>query len=255
MNFKDHFSEQAGDYARYRPDYPEALFAFLAKSVAQHELAWDCGTGNGQAARWLAGYFDRVIATDPSQTQIRNAVRHENIDYFVAPAEKTEIPSHSVDLITVAQALHWFRFDPFYEEALRVLKPGGVLGVWCYGLSRIKPDIDKVVHHYYRDIVGPYWPPERHYIDEKYRTIPFPFVELPTPELYMRAEWDMKDLIGYLQTWSATQQCQRKNNQNPIDIIRRALAKAWGREDARLTVRWPLYLRIGRTTAPMTVQL
>ena len=254
MKFNDHFSEQAVDYARYRPDYPEALFAFLANSVPQHELAWDCGTGNGQAARGLVGYFDRVIATDPSQTQIRNAVPHEKIDYFVAPAEKTDIPSHSVDLVTVAQALHWFRFDPFYEEVSRVLKPGGVLGVWCYGLSRITPDIDKVVHHYYKDIVGPYWPAERRYIDEKYRTIPFPFVELPTPELYMRAEWDMNDLIGYLQTWSATQLCQQKNNQNPIDIIRRALTKAWGREDARLTVRWPLYLRIGRTTAPVTEQ-
>jgi SAM-dependent methyltransferase len=254
MKFEDHFSEQAVDYVRYRPDYPEALFAFLAKSVTQHELAWDCGTGNGQAARGLAGHFDRVIATDPSQTQIRNAVHHKKIDYFVSPAEKTDIPSHSVDLITVAQALHWFRLDSFYEEARRVLRPGGVLAVWCYGLSRINPDIDKIVQHYYRDVVGPYWPPERRYIDEKYRTIPFPFVELPTPELYMRADWDMNDLIGYLQTWSATQQCRRKNNQNPIDIIRRALKKSWGRENARLTVRWPLYLRVGRTTAASTDQ-
>ncbi len=274
MKFKDHFSEQAGDYARYRPDYPEALFAFLAKSVTQHELAWDCGTGNGQAALELAGHFDRVIATDPSQAQIRNAVRHEKIDYSVAPAEQTGIPSGSVDLITVAQALHWFRFEAFYEEAFRVLKPQGVLAVWCYGLSRINPDVDKVVHHYYKNIVGPYWPPERRYIDEKYRTIPFassapssahgilgsvggtslyhsscatpPFVELPTPEFYMKTEWDMNDLIGYLHTWSATQLCQRKNEQDPIDIIRRALAKAWGREGAQLTVRWPVYLRAGR---------
>jgi SAM-dependent methyltransferase len=254
MTFKDHFSGHAGDYARYRPDYPQALFAYLAKSVTRHELAWDCGTGNGQAALGLAAHFDRVIATDPSQTQIQNAVRHEKIHYSVTPAEQTGIPSRSVDLITVAQALHWFRFDPFYEEVRRVMKPDGMLAVWCYGLSRINPDIDKVVHHYYRNIVGPYWPPEHRYIDEKYRTIPFPFVELPTSEFYMKAEWDMNDLIGYLRTWSATQQCQQKNEQNPIDIIRRALAKAWGREDARLTVRWPIYLRLGRVTALVTNQ-
>ncbi len=246
MNFKDHFSGHAGDYARYRPDYPDALFEFLAKSVKAHELAWDCGTGNGQAALGLAGYFDRVIATDPSQAQLRNAVRHKNIEYFTAPAEQTEIPSRSVDLITVAQALHWFHFDAFYREASRVLKPDGLLAAWCYGLSRINPDVDKVVHHYYKNIVGAYWPPERHYIDEKYRTVPFPFLELPVPEFYMKAEWDMNDLIGYLHTWSATRLCERKNEQNPIDIVRRALARAWGPETARLTVRWPIYLRLGR---------
>ncbi|MBI3778982.1 MAG: class I SAM-dependent methyltransferase [Gammaproteobacteria bacterium] len=246
MKFKDHFSGHAGDYARYRPDYPDVLFEFLAKSAKAHELAWDCGTGNGQAALGLAGYFDRVIATDPSQAQIRNAVRHKKIEYFAAPAEQTEIPSRSVDLITVAQALHWFRFDAFYQEASRVLKPDGLLAVWCYGLSRINPDVDKVVHHYYKNIVGPYWPAERHYIDEKYRTIPFPFLELPTPEFYMKAEWNMNDMIGYLHTWSATQRCQRKNEQNPIDIVRRALARAWGPETAQQTVRWPIYLRLGR---------
>lgn len=254
MSFKDHFSGHAGDYARYRPDYPEALFAYLAMSVSRHELAWDCGTGNGQAALGLAAHFDRVIATDPSQNQIQNAVRHEKIHYSVAPAEQTDIPSRSVDLITVAQALHWFDFDAFYEEVRRVLKPDGMLAVWCYGLSSINPDVDKVAHHYYRNIVGPYWPPERRYIDEKYRTIPFPFVELPAPEFHMKAEWDMNDLIGYLLTWSATKRCQQNNQQNPIDIIRQALAKAWGREDARLTVRWPIYLRLGRVTALVTDQ-
>ncbi len=246
MKFKDHFSGHAGDYARYRPDYPDALFEFLAKSAKAHELAWDCGTGNGQAALGLADYFDRVIATDPSQAQIRNAVRHKKIEYFAVPAEQTGIPSRSVDLITVAQALHWFRFDAFYQEASRVLKPDGLLAAWCYGLSRINPGVDKVVHHYYKNVVGAYWPPERHYIDEKYRTLPFPLLELPAPEFYMKAEWDMNDLIGYLYTWSATQLCQRKNEQNPIDIVRRALARAWGPETTRQTVRWPIYLRLGR---------
>lgn len=248
MTFKDHFSHHAGDYARYRPDYPAALYEFLAKAAKQHELVWDCGTGSGQAALGLAEYFDRVIATDPSAEQIRNATRHEKISYVVAPAEQTEIPSHSVDLVTVAQAVHWFDLERFYHEARRVLKPNGMLAIWCYGLSRINPEVDKVVHHYYTNVVGSYWPPERRYIDEKYETLPFPFVELPTPEFHMKAEWDLNEFMGYLHTWSATQRFEKKNEQNPLDIVRRLLVKTWGKPQARQTVRWPLYLRIGKVT-------
>lgn len=246
MEFKDHFSDRASFYARYRPDYPAALFEYLAGAVPQREVAWDCGTGSGQAALGLAQYFSQVIATDPSEEQIQNAVWHEKISYTVAPAEKTEIISRSVDLITVAQAVHWFDMERFYNEARRVLKPDGVLAIWCYGLSRINPAIDRVVQHYYANIVGPYWPPERRYIDEKYRTIPFPFTELPTPENYMKAEWDMNELIGYLRTWSATQRFQVKNGLDPLDIVRRLLIKNWGDPQTRRTVRWPLYLRMGR---------
>ncbi len=250
MKFKDHFSGHAADYARYRPDYPDALFEFLGRRVSQHELAWDVGTGNGQAAFGLTAYFDRVIATDPSAKQIQNTIAHEKIAYYLAAAGETNIPSHSVDLITVAQALHWFPFETFYQEVRRVLKPDGWFAVWCYGLSRINPAVDKVVQHFYTNIVGPFWPPERHFVEEKYLTIPFPFVEMPAPEFFMKAEWDLNDFMGYLHTWSATRQFQQKNEQNPINIVYRALAKSWGPVDARVTVRWPLYLRLGRLTAP-----
>lgn len=249
MTFKDHFSDHAVDYARYRPDYPAALFEFLAMSVKQRDTAWDCGTGSGQAALGLTNYFDRIIATDPSAEQIQNAVRHEKVSYLVAPAEQTEIPSRSVDLITVAQALHWFDMEKFYQEARRVLKPDGMLAIWCYGLSRINPAVDKVVQHYYANIVGAYWPPERRYIDEKYATLSFPFFEMPTPEFFMKAEWDLNEFIGYLHTWSATQRFQNKNEQNPLDIVRRLLVKTWGDPQTRHAVRWPVYLRIGRAAS------
>lgn len=251
MTFKDHFSHHADSYAKYRPDYPAALFEFLAQTAKQHELAWDCGTGNGQAALALTPHFDRIIATDPSAQQIRNATAHEKINYVVAPAEQTEIPSHSVNLITVAQALHWFRFEAFYQEARRALKSDGLLAVWCYGLSRVNPGVDKLVQHYYTNIVGPYWPPERRYIDEKYQTVPFPFVEIPAPEFYIKHEWDLNELIGYLLTWSAAQQFQKQNQQNPIHLVHRALAKAWGPEHERRAIRWPLYLRLGKVSAPI----
>jgi len=250
MKFKDHFSRHASDYVRYRPDYPAELYEFLAMTVKRREVAWDCGTGNGQAAAGLAKYFDRVIATDPSQEQIQNAVRHEKISYAVAPGEQTEIPSHSVDLITVAQAVHWFDMERFYLEARRVMKPDGRLALWCYGLSRINPAVDNVVQHYYMNIVGPYWPPERRYIDEKYATIPFPFNEFPSPEFHIKAEWDLNEFMGYLNTWSATQRFQEKNEQNPLDIVRRMLVKTWGEPQTRQTIRWPLYLRVGRVTSP-----
>jgi SAM-dependent methyltransferase len=254
MEFKDHFSGHAVDYARYRPVYPPDLFEFLAHAASRHELAWDCGTGSGQAALGLSAYFDRVIATDPSPEQIKNAVQHKKISYFSAPAEQIDLPSQSVDLITVAQALHWFRFEAFYDEARRVLRPDGMIAVWCYGLSRVNPAVDKVVHHYYTNIVGSCWPPERRYIDEKYRTIPFLFVEMPTPEFFMKTEWDLNDFMGYLGTWSATRRFMQKNEQNPLDMIRRALAKAWGPADTRHAVRWPVYMRLGRITAPLTYQ-
>lgn len=249
VNFKDHFSGHATQYARHRPDYPPALFEYLAQKVKQHETAWDCGTGSGQAALRLVEYFDRVMATDPSAEQIRNAVRHEKISYAVAPAEQSEIASRSVDLITVAQALHWFDMDRFYREARRVLKPEGMLAVWCYGLSRINPAVDQVVQHYYTNIVGSYWPPERRFIDEKYETIPFPFVELPTPEFHMKTEWDLDDFMGYLHTWSATRRFQDKNQQDPLNMVQRLLVKTWGETRARQTVSWPLYLRLGKVTA------
>ena len=249
MTFKDHFSHHAIDYARYRPDYPAELFEFLASVVKQHDLAWDCGTGNGQAALQLAGNFDRVIATDPSEKQIQNALPHEKISYVVATAEATSIPAGSVDLITVAQALHWFDFESFYREVLRVLKPQGILAVWCYGLTRINPTVDGIVQHYYKDVIGPFWPPERRYIDEEYRTVPFPFAEIPAPAFQMQAEWNLNDFTGYLRTWSATQRFQKQLAQDPLDVIYSLLAKAWGPVDARLAIRWPIYLRLGSVTA------
>lgn len=251
MKFKDHFSHHADEYARFRPDYPVELFEYLAQAVKHRELAWDCGTGNGQAALGLTPYFDRIIATDPSARQIQNAIRNEKISYHVAPAEATDIPSHTVDLITVAQALHWFPFDPFYREARRVLKPDGWLAAWCYGLSRINPAVDRVVLHYYTNIVGPYWPSERRYIDEKYQTIPFTFLEMPAPEFHMKSEWDLHEFMGYLRTWSATQRFRQKNEQDPLGIVHRMLAKTWGPPDVRQTVRWPIYMRFGRATAPV----
>ncbi len=245
MSFKDHFSKQATDYAKYRPNYPEALFAYLASLVPEHELAWDCGTGNGQTACSLAPHFEKVIATDPSVKQIANARPHEKITYRVAPAEQTDIVSHSVDLITVAQALHWFDFEKFYTEAARARKPNGVLAAWCYKLLECEPRVDAILHEFYSDIVGPYWPPERKLLENNYRDIPFPLQQIDVPRFHMETHWNLQDLIGYLGTWSSTQKFIAQHGDDPRQQIRERLANAWGEEASTKPIKWPLHLKVG----------
>ncbi|NUO78462.1 class I SAM-dependent methyltransferase [candidate division KSB1 bacterium] len=246
MSFKDHFSTQATDYAQYRPNYPEALFAYLATLVPEHKLAWDCGTGNGQAALSLAPHFEKISATDPSAKQIANATPHAKINYHIAPAERTEIPPHSVDLITVAQALHWFDFEKFYAEVGRVLKPNGVLAVWCYTLLESEPQIDAILNEFYFDIVGRYWPPERKLLENNYRDIPFPFEQITTPRFYMEQEWRLDDLFGYLGTWSSVQRFIAQHGEDPREQIRARLREAWGEVAEPRRIKWPLHLKIGR---------
>ena len=180
MTFKDRFSAHASDYARFRPHYPRALFAYLADIASERECAWDCATGNGQAAVALGEFFHHVIATDASENQVANGQPHDRVTYRVASAEQSGLPKASVDLVTVAQALHWFDREAFFAEAQRVLKPHGVLAVWCYNLFRIAPEIDRLVETFYRETVGPYWDFERRLVETGYRTIEFPFAELST---------------------------------------------------------------------------
>jgi SAM-dependent methyltransferase len=158
----DHFSGHAADYAKARPSYPPELFAWLAQQCAGHDLTWDCGTGNGQAARALAEHFRRVHATDLSAEQIAQAEPDPRIDYLAAPAEVSGLPDRCCDLVTVAQALHWFCGEPFYAEVQRVLKPGGVFAAWTYTLLRGEAELNAIVEDFYRNTIGPWWPPERH---------------------------------------------------------------------------------------------
>jgi SAM-dependent methyltransferase len=246
MNFKDYFSKQAPEYTRYRPHYPAPLFEYLAELTIDHRLAWDCATGSGQAALGLANYFQKIIATDASDRQIANATAHDRITYIVAPAEKTEIESDSVDLIVVAQALHWFDLDEFYAEVRRVLREGGVLAVWSYSLLRISSVIDRVLDQFYTSVVGPFWPPERNFVDNKYQSIPFPFEELVAPQFKMEARWNLDRLVGYLGTWSSVQKFKDEHNTDPIEIVIRDLRRAWGRPAHEREIRWPIHMRVGR---------
>ncbi len=244
-DFKDHFSGHSADYAKYRPNYPVEFFDWLATLPPKRELAWDVGTGSGQAALELAQRFAAVIATDAAEAQLRNAAPHERITYKVMPAEHTDLADHSVDLITVAQAIHWFDFDRFYAEVRRVLKPGGAIAAWTYAGTRVIPPVDAIINRYYHDTVGQYWPPERKFVDEHYQTIPFPFAEFQAPLFRMTQQWRLEDLLGYLGTWSATKRYAQSHKVDPIETLRDPLSQAWGSEAVR-TVEWGLHIRVGR---------
>lgn len=245
MGFKDLFSKQAGEYARYRPTYPASLFEYVAGLAGAHELAWDCGTGNGQAARGLAPFFKNVIATDPSESQLAQAPSIPNVEYRVARAETAELADRSVDLVTVAQALHWFQVDRFYEEVKRVLKPGGAIAVWSYALGKVSPEIDPLLEAYYHDIIGKYWEPERRLVDSAYRTLPFPFAEIEPPDLAIAHDWDLDRLLGYLYSWSATQTAIQRTGKNPLEDFAADLGRVWGDRATKRRVTWPLALRAG----------
>ena len=246
MSFQDHFSRQAADYAKFRPQYPRALFAFVAANSPNDQLALDCATGNGQAAVALAEFFQKVIALDASGEQIRSAQPNERVEYRVAPAEATGLPARSVAAITVAQALHWFELDRFYREARRVLQLQGVLAVWTYNLLHISAAVDGIVERFHDEVVGPFWPPERKIVRRDYRDLPFPFDEIATPAFQIELRWSLEHLLGYLRTWSATQRFVAANECDPVEVVESDLEQAWGSPAEEKVAIWPLTVRLGR---------
>lgn len=243
-SFKDHFSGQAGDYERYRPGYPATLFEWLATAAPARRLALDVGTGNGQAAVGLAEYFDEVVATEPSHAQLERARPHARVRYAVGPAERVHLPDGTVDLVTAAQAAHWFAFGPFFAEVRRVLRPGGLVALWTYEKFRAGGAIDRVVDDFYRDVVGPYWPPERRHVEERYATLPMPLDEVAAPTFELRSEWDADTALAYLGTWSAVQRYRRLRGRDPLALLAPLLRECWGAGPRPL--RWPIHLRAGR---------
>lgn len=246
--FKDHFSGHAGDYARYRPRYPDAFFDVLAANCPGHRLAWDVGCGNGQLSAGLARHFDQVHATDASAEQVAAASAIDGVSFAVEPAERCSLPDHAADLVTVGQALHWFDHPAFFAEAGRVLRPGGLFVAVSYALCQITPAVDAVVETLYRDLLGPYWPPERALVESGYASINHPFESVTLPPLDMQLHWSLANLVHYLDTWSAAQRYEKKTGENAVKKILPNLQAAWGDPGEERNVRWPLNYLAGRST-------
>jgi SAM-dependent methyltransferase len=246
VSFADHFSNVSAAYATFRPRYPDALFDFLAGEAPALDAALDCGTGSGQAAIGLARHFQQVLATDASGSQLEHAMHHPRISYRVAPAEASGLEDATVDLVTAAQALHWFNRPAFWAEARRVLRPGGVIAVWTYSMMEITPEIDAIVGDFYRNVVGPFWPPERRITEERYRTIEFPFAEFTAPSFVIEQHMTLDDVAGYIRTWSATRAFMKQHRQDPVDDVVAKLAGPWGARESVRLAHWPVAMRIGR---------
>jgi ubiquinone/menaquinone biosynthesis C-methylase UbiE len=244
LNIKDNFSAIAASYASWRPEYPEALFTFLASLTKEHNAALDCGTGNGQAAKHLAAYYKQVQATDISAAQLQHAVVMPNIQYSISPAEKTIFPGNYFDIICAAQAAHWFNHDIFYNEAERILKPGGIIAFIGYALIEVNKNVDEVIHILYKDILGEYWDKERRYIDDHYQSLPFPYTAITIPQFEINCEWNLPQLLGYLSTWSALNHFKKINKHDPLQQLLPALQKAWGSDDLIKTIHFPIISKI-----------
>jgi SAM-dependent methyltransferase len=245
MSTKDYFSGHSKIYAAFRPQYPEELYAFILNHTKNTTAAWDCATGNGQVAQYLSGHFEKVFATDISQPQLDHAFKAGNIFYSVSKAENTSFPENQFDLITVGQALHWFRVDDFYKEVNRTSKPGGLLAVWGYALLTIEPHIDNCFMDFYDLTVGPYWDNARKLVENQYQDIPFPFQEYKTPTFQLKVEWTLDQFAGYLTSWSATQKYIQTKGFNPVDNFIPTIKKFW-RADERKQVTFPVFLRLGK---------
>jgi SAM-dependent methyltransferase len=244
---RDRFSRQAARYARFRPSYPIALYEQLVKLVPAREHAWDCATGSGQAARELSRYFTRVTATDVSAAQLKHASAPANVSFKVAAAESPNLfEPASLDLVTVAQAAHWFNPETFYPQVRAALKPGGIIAIWGYGWFRISPEIDAILHPYGSDFLAPFWSERNRIVLEGYRNFPFPFERIPVANMQMRCRWSLPRIKGYLDSWSATQSYRDQTGQDPFDTIHDALSAAWRKPGQRRSVVWDLTILVGR---------
>lgn len=245
---KDLFSLQAGAYAKFRPVYPIALYTFLYQQCAAKNVAWDCATGNGQVAQQLASSFHQVFASDISAQQLAKATSAANIQYAIAPATAVPLADNCVDLITVAQAYHWFAGPAFFDEALRVAKPGAPIAVWGYDrLTTPYEHINEYLDFFYHQVVGPFWDPERKHVENHYRDLYFPAPSLPVPELAICDTWSCETMVGFWSTWSSLQRYRESKQSDPLPQAEKELRRRWP-SGQMIPVKFPIFLWLGRAT-------
>lgn len=247
LKFPDHFSGVASGYAAFRPQYPAALFDWLASVCRRRDVAWDCACGSGQASRPLASHFDLVIGTDASPAQVVSAEANEATRYVIAASEQVPLGSGAADLVAVAAALHWFVNDAFFAEVRRIVRPGGVFAAWSYGMPHIAAEpVEKAVHGFINGLLGPYWPPEIRMVLDGYASIDLPFEELETPAFELEAEWTLERFLGFARTWSAVGRYSEERGEDPVQQLAAELGEFCGNEQDVLPISYRLDLRVGR---------
>ncbi|PCH94091.1 MAG: SAM-dependent methyltransferase [Bacteroidetes bacterium] len=245
-SFNDFFSKQSRTYSTARPNYPDELFDFISSQASSHDVAWDCATGNGQAALSLVNHFKKVIATDASANQIKNAHKCERVEYRITSAEDSGLDDESVDVITVATAVHWLDLTKFYKEVNRVLKDDGIIFVWSYADSKAEKKINDIMMGFAFGLLKDYWPKETKLAVDKYKSLHFPFAEITAPKFESRVMWNLEETVNYLMTWSSVQRYIEATNSNPLDHIMEDLISAWGYKFHKKEISWDLYLKAGR---------
>lgn len=246
MSFIDLFSDKPDLYAAARPHYPKGLYEFLASCTCPRERVWDCGAGNGQSSISLVEYFSEVYATDASEQQIANAIQTKRVFYSVQSAEKTSFADDYFDIVTVAQALHWFNLDQFWSEVTRVLRSGGIFAAWGYDWFSISPEIDDVIKESILDVIAPYWSPRVHLVWDGYRDVGFPFEPILVPPMTMKVSWNLSELLNYMLTWSATKQCVQQKGTEFLGILDKQLLNVWGQAEERKEIIMNFHLIAGR---------
>lgn len=245
---KDNFSKQSTGYSRFRPVYPQDLYSEILSHLAELDTCWDCATGNGQIASVLASSFKQILASDISKNQLKNAVVADNVEYVCCRAESTPFADNSFDLITVGQAVHWFDHQHFNDEVQRVAKDNAVIALIGYGLMFVEAEFDRLLWAFYTDVLGDYWDPERRFIDEGYRNVPFPFEEIPLRQEHsIKTTWNRSQLVGYLRTWSSVVRYIDKNGVDPVEAFESQLigSNAWSDMEEK-EVTFPLFVKLGR---------
>ncbi|WP_310481665.1 class I SAM-dependent methyltransferase [Chamaesiphon sp. VAR_48_metabat_403] len=246
MSFIDLFSDKSDLYAAARPQYPKDLYEFLASCTSPRKRAWDCGAGNGQSSISLVEYFSEVYATDASEQQIANAIQKKCVFYSIQPGEKTRFANDYFDIVTVAQALHWFNLDRFWPEVTRVLRSGGIFAAWGYDWFSISPEIDDVIKESILDVIAPYWSPRAHLVWDGYRDVGFPFEPISVPPMTMKVLWNLSELLNYLRTWSATRQCVQQQGTEFFEIFSKRLLNVWGQAEERKEIIMNFHIIAGR---------
>jgi len=246
MHYTDLFNDKSELYAEARPSYPQDLYVFLAKQCNETSRAWDCACGNGQSAISLVKQFKEVIATDVSPKQIENAFKHPYVTYTVSPSEATAFDSEYFDIVCVAQALHWMKFEDFWKETKRVLKPNGIFAAWGYSWTKLSPDVDAIVQTYLLDVIEPYWAKQNKLLWNHYRDIPIPFKSIEVPDFVMKTDWTLAQFLAYLHTWSSTRRCIDAIGDSFLAKLYFELEKAWGNPEQSNVIEFDFCCFVGR---------